>query len=374
MKGFAERRLRIALVHPHSWPEVRRGGERYLDDLAWYLARAGHRVDVITGTDEQASTTVDRGVVLRKPRHLVSAGLERRGIGRDETFGIVALPRMLRRRYDVVHAMTPTAALAARAAGQRTVFTVLGHPDAGHVRRNPKDRRLFRLAVRSATVAAALSQASVAAVRDLFGRDAVVLPPGIRIDRFPPNLEPRTGPPRVLFSAFAGDRRKGVQFALGALGRLLDRRPEARLVLSGAGDHTWCVPMLGEHADRILAATEVLGAGRLEDVPARYRGATVTVLPSTNEAFGLALVESLASGTPAVCSASGGMPEIVADPAVGQAVPHGDVDALADALDAVIDLAADPVTPANCVAAARRFDWQTSVGPLHEELYRSIAR
>src|SRR5207253_2517602 len=30
------RPLRVALVHPYSWPDVRRGGERYLADLAWY--------------------------------------------------------------------------------------------------------------------------------------------------------------------------------------------------------------------------------------------------------------------------------------------------------------------------------------------------
>ena len=40
----------VALVHPYSWPEVKRGGERYLADIAWYLGEAGHTVDVITGT------------------------------------------------------------------------------------------------------------------------------------------------------------------------------------------------------------------------------------------------------------------------------------------------------------------------------------
>jgi len=37
--------LRVALVHPYCWPDVRRGGERYLADLAWYLGRAGHLVE-----------------------------------------------------------------------------------------------------------------------------------------------------------------------------------------------------------------------------------------------------------------------------------------------------------------------------------------
>ncbi|HEU5034214.1 MAG TPA: hypothetical protein VFT62_05570, partial [Mycobacteriales bacterium] len=41
--------MRIALLHPYSWPHVRRGGERYLHDLAWFLTRHGADVDVVVG-------------------------------------------------------------------------------------------------------------------------------------------------------------------------------------------------------------------------------------------------------------------------------------------------------------------------------------
>jgi glycosyltransferase involved in cell wall biosynthesis len=366
--------LRIALVHPHCWPEVRRGGERYLVDLAWYLKGAGHEVHVLTGTDGPSRDSVEDGIVYRRCHHPRPAAFERRGLSRDDTFGATVLPRLLRRRYDVVHALTPTAAIAARLAGQRTVFTVIGHPSKGHLDRTPKDRRLFGAAMRVASRTMALSRASAAAVTTLFDRPCGVLPPGIRLDQFPAELAPRTGPPRVLFSAAAEDRRKGLPVAMAALGRLLERHPDARLQISSAGDHTWVVPDLGADAERLLAATDALGAGALAEIPGRYRAATVTVLPSKGEAFGLALVESLASGTPAVCSRSGGMPEIIDTDEVGRAVPPDDAAALADALAEAIDLAADPATPARCAAHARRWGWAEAVGPMHEDVYREAAR
>ena len=59
------------------------------------------------------------------------APLARRGYGEAETFGARALPTLLRvRGFDLVHAFTPTAAIAARLAGHRTLYTVLGHPVA----------------------------------------------------------------------------------------------------------------------------------------------------------------------------------------------------------------------------------------------------
>ena len=67
------------------------------------------------------------------------------------------------------------------------------------------------------------------------------------------------------------------------------------------------------------------------------------------------------------------MPEIVTDDGVGRVAGRaGDVDALAAAVDAVIDLAADPETSARCVAHAHRWGWEETIGPRHTELYRSL--
>lgn len=365
--------LRVALVHPFSWPEVRRGGERYLDDLACHLAAGGHLVEVITGGSGGAESEAN-GVLTRRFRHLDHPRLRRRGIGPVETFGVRALRVLARRRYDVVHALTPTAALAGRATGHRTVYSVLGQPDAGHFRDHPNERRLTAAAVRTATEVAVLSRSAAAVQERVFGRTPAVLPPGVRSERFPPRLAPRSGPPRILFPADASDRRKGVDLALGAMAVVLDRHPDARLVLGGPGDHGWAVDSLGADADRVLDATDVVGVGDLGEVPARYRDATVTVLPSVGEAFGLAVVESLASGTPAVCLPGSGPEEILDDDRVGKVSAGATAEALGAALVEAVALAADPATPPACTAHARQWDWDSSVGPAHVELYERLVR
>src|SRR5579884_1669213 len=121
--------LSVALVHPFCWPEVRRGGERYVDELAGWLRSQGNQVDILTGTHDDSGVDVRAdGAVVRRRRHWQRFRLARFGVTEVESFGAAVWPTLLRRRYDVVHAMTPTAALAARAAGQRTIYTVLGHP------------------------------------------------------------------------------------------------------------------------------------------------------------------------------------------------------------------------------------------------------
>ena len=364
--------LRIAVVHPFSWPEVRRGGERYLDDLVWYLTEAGHAVDVVTGTTGPSLVTARSGMTERRRRNVVPERLRRRNVSPVDTFGLAALPPLLRRRYDVVHALTPTAALAARLAGQRTLYTVLGHPTEEQFGRRPLDRRLVAAAVRRASAVTALSRASAAQVEAMFGRRPDVLSPGVRMSRFPPKDGPAVDAPRILFSADASDARKGVVLALEAIVQLAERRRGARLVLSGPGDHHWALAQLGAAAERAEAVTDVLGPGVPGDVPGRYRDATVTVLPARHEAFGLALVESLASGTPVVCSSDGGMPEIVDDPCVGVTFSPEDKGALAGAIEAAIDLAADPGTAPRCARHATRWAWETVVGPAHEACYRGL--
>lgn len=369
------RPLHIALVHPFSWPEVRRGGERYLADLTWYLSGAGHRVEVITGTTGAPGTAVENGATVHRLGHLSSVRLARRGYREAETFGARVLPTLLRRRgFDLVHAFTPTAAVAARLAGHRTLYTVLGHPAPDLVASLPREARLMRRAIRSATMVAALSAASAAATEASFGRRAEVLPPGVIIDRFPLAAGPRTGPARILFPAFASNPEKGLGTLVEAFAQLLAEEPDARLVLAGPGDPGWAFERLGDRAAAVRAATEFAGVGLIEDLPSRYGASTVTALPSTNEAFGLILVESLACGTPAVCGADGGMPEIIDRPEVGRTAAFGDAASLARALGETIQLAREPATAARCREHALRWGWKERVGPLHEEIYAALAR
>lgn len=362
---------RIALVHPFSWPRVRRGGERYLHDLAWYLTSRGVEVDIVTSGAPGIEATPDgRLVQLRQLRRLAVGSLSP-----ADTFGGSALPWLLRHRYDVVHALTPTAALAGVMSGHRTVYTVLGHPSAASLSHRKQDARLFRTTVRRVTAPLALSDSAATNVAALTGVRPRVVPPGVRLGEFPLREEPRTGVPRVLFPADADDPRKCLDVLLAAFAAVLDRHPDARLVLGGGGGTANAFATLApEDRERVRAATDDIGAGDLGDVAARYAAATVTVLPSVDEAFGLVLVESLATGTPVVASTVGGPAEIVDDDRVGRLAQPRDPRSLADAICSVIDLAAAPATPKACADHARRWDWERSIGPLHESVYRSVAK
>lgn len=360
--------MRIALVHPHPWPEVRRGAERYLEDLTSYLAAHDHDVTVITGTTGPAAGGTDGHVTRVLRPHVRFRGMHRLGLSEIETFAMRAVGPLRRARPDVVHAFTPSAALAGRLTRRPTVYTVLGHPDAGQLPATGLVRGLFLSAVRRATVTTVLSRASAAALEATAGAGAVVLPPGVRLDRFVPALDPRRGPPRILFSGSLTDPRKHVELVVAAFAIVLQRHPDARLALSGEGDPARALAGAGE---QLRSAVDALGPGTVEDVPGRYREATVTVLPAEHEAFGLVLVESLACGTPAVCTPAGGMPEIVGRE-VGAVAATTDPGALADAVERALALAADPATPKACVERARRWDWDASVGPGHVRLYEQL--
>jgi phosphatidylinositol alpha-mannosyltransferase len=361
--------MKIALVHAHAWPEVRRGGERYVHDLAWYLGTAGHEVELITGTSGPSS--VDRsGAILHRrvhnPRGPVATRLHAEP---PETIGRRVL-RPLLRRFDVVHALTESAAVAAKVTGHRTVYTNLGYPNRAWLESQPRGWWWFRRATQMADITTAVSARAAVRVAELSGRAAVGLFAGVRLDEFAPALAPRTGPPTILFASALDARQKGLDELLAAMDLVLDRHPDARLRLAGPGDGTWAFDALGSRAERVRQATDVVDADApLADL---YRSATVTAMPSTNEALGLVLLESLACGTPVVAGADAGPLDIVTDDRVGRLVALHDAGRLAEALCGAIDLSRTEGTGARCAEHARRWDWAATVGPEHEALYRRL--
>ena len=346
--------MRIAIAHNFTWTDVRRGGERYAHDLTWWLTQNGHEVDYVAGGPAHSITSADGARIVRL-HHRHGSKLDRIGLTKPETFGVTVLPWLARNRYDVVVAFAPAAALAARMTGQRTVFTALGHPLPGFV----SQRRMYIQATRRAHVATALTHSAAKGIEMVTGRLPIVVNPGLRSEAFTPSLAPRTGPPRILFAAHAGAPNKRLPDLLAAMPRILDALPDARLLIGGGGD-------LPDGVEpRVLAATDVIGTGSLDDVPQRFRDATVTVLPSEHEAFGLVLVESLACGTPVVGANAGGIREVVRpDAGIGALSTLADPVSLADAIIETVALAADQETPARCTVYAQQWSWE-KVGPQH---------
>jgi len=104
-----------------------------------------------------------------------------------------------------------------------------------------------------------------------------------------------------------------------------------------------------------------------------YSAANAFIFPTLAEVQGLAVIESLACGTPVLGFASGGVPSMIDQGRTGILVPTGDVAALSEALDKFL---ADHRTPwaENCIAAARVYDKSVFVRE-HIALYETaIAR
>jgi len=121
-----------------------------------------------------------------------------------------------------------------------------------------------------------------------------------------------------------------------------------------------------------LQKTKVLGVkrtGNLNDLCALYTAADLYVSVSHEETMGMTLVEALACGTQVVCYDATAMPEIVTE-AVGEAVPLGDISALADS---VRRLCETPKSSAACRAHAAEYDAKKRFAAylrLYENMYR----
>lgn len=147
-------------------------------------------------------------------------------------------------------------------------------------------------------------------------------------------------------------REKGVDVLLRAFRTVLDRQPDAELLVAGTGPDERALHAL---ADRLGLERAVAWLGQItpEAVDARFSHAWAHAVPSTwAEPFGLTATEAMMRGTAAVVSATGGLAESVVDGQTGLHVPPNDADALADALGRV--LADQPLAVRMGVAARER--------------------
>jgi glycosyltransferase involved in cell wall biosynthesis len=133
------------------------------------------------------------------------------------------------------------------------------------------------------------------------------------------------------------ERRKGVLDLLAAVRVLAERVPDIRLVIvrgpALASERAYERRALDEAAG---LGDRVVMTGPVEDARGLMPWFDVLCAPSLVEPFGTVAAEALAAGTPAVVTASGGMPEYVTPGRSGEVVPPADPAGLAAALERVL--------------------------------------
>jgi glycosyltransferase involved in cell wall biosynthesis len=245
-------------------------------------------------------------------------------------------------------------AAAARLAGVPHVHTEHSHEIYDAPRRLALGRRMDGLAT-----VVAVSEEIAAWRESAMGRRCIVIPNGVPVPPAP-TPEDRTQARRLL-GVEEGDVVVGCVARLApekdhatlvrAIHSALPAAPALRLVLIGDGPERGGLEAL---ASELGVNDRILFLGARSDVGALLPGLDLFTLASRREGLPLSLLEALASGVPAVTTAVGEMPRVLAGGA-GRTVPSGNV---ADMAAVLAGAALDP-------------DWRRLAGIAGRELVRA---
>lgn len=354
------------MTHAYCWPEVRRGGERFTQMLGAALVRRGHEVTILSSGFKPSRTVLDGVTTIRLRR------VWKHPYRHEADFGRRVIPSLLTKRYDVVHSLGRRDAVAAIRSARfsnerRTVFTDLGAPDIVWWESvGAAEARAVRRVVEEIEVYSCMSRWALGFLERDYGRtDGVVIPGGVSLSEFIP-APSRTAHPTLLFSGAFQEKRKGMAVLLEALPMIATVEPQVELWVSGPGD---AGSLLAEAPEAARKHVKILDLGDPRNQRDRYGRAWATALPSTNDSFGMALVESLACGTPLVVTSNGAPKELVDPGVTGEICEPNDPRSLAAACLRAFDLARRSETVEVCRSSARPFGWDEGLAPLCEAVY-----
>ncbi|TCJ30821.1 glycosyltransferase family 4 protein [Nocardioides jejuensis] len=401
--------MRIALLSYRSKPHC--GGQGiYVRHLSRELVALGHEVEVFSG---QPYPELDEGVTLtkvpsldlyREPdpfripklrefRDLIDvqefAIMCTAGFPEPRTFAkrVIKLLRERKDDFDVVldNQVLGGGLLEVEELGLPMV-TAIHHPitfdrridiaAAKTLRRKLSLRRWYGFLGMQGTVARAarkvitVSESSYADIVKDFGVDPdriEVIHLGADNEFQPPVVERVPG--RLLAMASADSPLKGIDVLLEAFAKLRTERDLHLILVSKPQEDGPTIKLIEQLG--IGDAVEFRSGLTQTDLVALMGSAELAVVPSRYEGFSLPTVELMACETPLVVSRAGSIPEVVGpDGLCADLVPPGDVEALRDAIAALLD---DPERRARYGAAGRKrvdetFSWRAAATHTAEAL------
>lgn len=345
-----------------------------------YLSRAlrdlGHHVDVISGPPypelaENISLHKLPGLDLYNPDHLFRVRNIRElkspinqveflsmcmgGFPEPFTFGFRVFQyfRKYSPRYDIVHDNQSLSygILGLRRLGYRTAATI-HHPitvdrseelkAAGSLIKKLKVIRWYsfiRMQKRVSRQLTPIITVSESSKNDLHKAFRIpeskfrVVPNGINTDYFYPMPHTKRSENEILVTNSADTPLKGLKYLLHVIASIRKKRKINLVVIgtpknNGPVDHL--VRELGIHD-----CVDFTGKIRNEDFVHHYARATMAVIPSLYEGFGMPAGEAMACGVPVISTAGGALPEVVGN--AGILVPPADVAALEKAIVSLLD-------------------------------------
>ena len=214
----------------------------------------------------------------------------------------------------------------------------------------------------------AVSPAAAKTVAEYFPGGYRIVPNGVDVERFRPSGELPRNPGDILFVGRAA--RKGLPVLLRALPKVMERVPEARLLIAGSRPED-----VRPYRRLLPPNTRVLGVLDEKGLVRAMQSAGVLCAPSTGaESFGIVLIEALAAGLPVVASDIPGYDAVINHGEDGVLFPPGDPGVLADTLTSLLLDSRRRARFAEAgLATARRYDWSRVAAEI-EEIYLGTIR
>lgn len=298
-------------------------------------------------------------------------------------------------RFDIIHTHTAKAGLVGRIAGRAAGCRAIVHTPHGHNIYGYFGPAMTRMVIAVERFCAGLCD-KIMALTELEKTDMMrfgiapagkitVIYQGLELDRYPRSDEVRRKMRGILGvkddQPLVGmisrlEPVKGPGYFIEAAALVVKGGRPARFIVVGDGSMR---SALEKKAVSLGLKDRCIFAGWREDIPEILSALDLFVLPSLNEAVGMALVEAMVSGVASVASRVGGVPEIVDDGRNGILVPPAEPSALAGAIEGLL---ADDTKRALLARSARdsvlnKFDaakMTGSVSGLYQELLIKRAR
>jgi glycosyltransferase involved in cell wall biosynthesis len=276
---------------------------------------------------------------------------------------------------DIAHSLHPLLMPARRAAQVVTVHDLyfLDQPANTAVEIRRDYPALAGAHARRADAVITVSEYTAGKIRSQLALDQPTIsicPPGA--PAWTP-VERRSPDGHILFMGTV-EPRKNVTALLRAYAMLVGRRPDTPALAIAGKVAPACQSVLDDIAKPPLAGRVRL-VGYVSGVERErlYREASMLVLPSFDEGFGMPALEAMTLGIPVVVSNRGALPEVVGD--AGLLVDPEDHAGLAAAMERLLN---DPALAAGNAAAgitrARRFTWDATAAGLLEAYGAALER
>ena len=371
--------MRVGIVSQSYYP--RYGGvTEHVHNTAAELRRRGHDVTIITGRFPDRRET-DPGAGVERVGTNVLVPFNRAFVDLTVGFGLRRRMRRLLRAYDfdLVHVHNPTAPTLPLLAVEEARCAKVGtfHSTAGRTFLQDTFREWLGRSVSRLDARIAVSRTAEASARIYYPGDYWVIPNGVDVERFHPELQPfeRWRDPVHVNLLFVGrlDPRKGVHHLLAAMPEVIERTGgRARLLI--VGDSYLRPRFEARVPPSFRGHIRFLGAVPSAELPRWYATGDVFVSPaSSNESFGVVLFEAMAAGRPVVASDIPGYRSVIHPGENAEAFPPGDVASLARVLVRLIeDLARRALLAQRGRARALEFAWPRVTDQI-EAVYREAA-